>query len=193
MSHDMPPPFEHKQQEHAARDEKEESTVASEQLSLASHEELLKRLNEAEEKTNQYWDRILRLQAENENSQRRAEREIANAHKYGLEKFAMELLPVIDSLERCVLTEANDLAALLDGVKLTLKMFYGVLERAGIQQISPEGKPFNPEYHQAVSTQENIQVEPGCVITVLQKGYLLNNRLIRPALVVVAKKPGVEK
>lgn|SRR3990167_3223606 len=190
MPHDTPHPSEFVE---SVSQDKEEAVNAAEQLSMPSHEELIKKLNDAEETANQHWDRILRLQAESENLQRRAERDIASAHKYGLERFALELLPVIDSLERCVATEANELAALLEGVKLTLKMFYATLEKFGIQQVNPEKEAFKPEYHQAVSIQEDTTVNPGCVITVLQKGYLLNERLIRPALVVVAKKPDVEK
>jgi len=163
-----------------------------EQIELPSHEELLKKLNEAELKANQYWDRLLRMQAESDNTQRRAERDVANAHKYALEKFVMELLPIIDSLERSLAIAEekgkNALPSLIEGVQLTLKMFQGTLEKFGVKQVNPESQAFNPEYHQAVSMQADADVAPGTVINVLQKGYLLNERLIRPALVVVANK-----
>jgi len=156
-------------------------------LDHPSYIELQNKLTEAEEKVTQHWERILRLQAENDNTLRRVERDISNAHKYGLEKFALELLPVIDNLERSltIATDVND--PVLQGVEMTLKMFYAVLAKFGIEQISPELQPFNPELHQAVSTQVDSTVAPNTVLNVLQKGYTLNNRLIRPALVLVSK------
>ena len=159
-------------------------------LEHPSYEELQKQLTAAEEKASQHWERMLRIQAETDNMQRRVERDIANAHKYGIEKFVLELLPIIDSLERAVSAHAEDDASqgsLLDGVNLTLKILYPALEKFNVQQIDPEGQPFNPEWHQAVSTQVDATVKAGTVLNVLQKGYLLNNRLIRPALVVVSK------
>lgn len=162
----------------------------TEMLEYPSHEELEQKLTAAEEKASQNWDRMLRIQAEMDNLQRRVERDIANAHKYALEKFVLELLPIIDSLERAIEAHLNEDSAsgsLLDGVSMTLKMLYAALEKFSVQQVNPERQPFNPEHHQAVSTQADPNVKPGTVLTVLQKGYLLNGRLIRPALVVVAK------
>lgn len=153
-------------------------------------EELQKKLAEAEEKATYSWDRMLRLQAEMDNTQRRVERDIANAHKYGLEKFILDLLPIIDGLERAIDAHKDENSAsgsLLDGVGLTLKMLYAALEKQGVQQVNPLREPFNPEHHQAVTTQVDDSVKPGTVLAVLQKGYLLNNRLVRPALVVVSK------
>ena len=160
------------------------------QLEHPSYEELQTKLTEAEEKATYSWDRMLRVQAEMDNAQRRAERDVANAHKYALEKFTNELLPIIDGLERALDSHSEENAesgSLLDGVSLTLKMLHKAFEKFGIQQIDPEGQPFNPEHHQAVSTQENTGVKSGTVVAVLQKGYLLNGRLVRPALVVVSK------
>ena len=159
-------------------------------LEHESYQQLQKELTAAEEKANQYWERLLRLQAETDNMQRRAERDVANAHKYGLEKFVLELLPIIDNLERAIAAHADDDASqgsLLDGVSLTLKMFQSGLEKFGVQQVNPEGESFNPEWHQAVSAQVVPGTPPGLVLNVLQKGYTLNNRLIRPAMVVVSK------
>ena len=125
-----------------------------------------------------------------DNMQRRVERDMANAHKYALEKFVLELLPIVDGLERAVAAhegEDSGSGTLLDGVNLTLKMIYAALAKFGVLPVSPEFQPFNPELHQAVSTQADPKANPNTVLAVLQKGYLLNNRLIRPALVVVAK------
>lgn len=168
----------------------DDNIVEEELLEHPSYEELQNKLTEAEKKASEYMDRCLRMQAESENVQRRVERDIANAHKYALEKFVLELLPVIDSLERAIASHQADesgAGSLLDGVNLTLKMFYAAVEKFGVQQINPEGEVFNPEFHQAVSTQADSGVKSGSVVTVLQKGYLLNGRLIRPALVIVAK------
>jgi len=163
----------------------------SQLLTELSHEELIQKLNEVEQKSNEYWERLLRMQAESENSARRTERDVANAHKYALEKFVGDLLPIIDSLElsSTKLTDEMQKAAqpVIDGVELTLKMFNNTLERFGVQQVNPVGEVFNPETQQAISMQEDPNVKPGTVISVLQKGYTLNNRLVRPALVVVAK------
>ncbi len=188
MSKDMPEQGAGKKHKH--RDEAEQHTDAAELLSHPSHQELLKQLDEAEQKANQYWERILRMQADNENAARRTERDVQNAHKYALEKFAIELLPIIDSLELCVTNADKDpksAAAIIEGVNLTLKMLYAALEKFGIKQVNPVSEPFDPEFQQAISMQHDPKVKPGMVISVLQKGYTLNNRLLRPALVVVAK------
>lgn len=155
-----------------------------------NREELQAQLAAAEEKAAQSWERLLRLQAEMENLQRRSERDVSNAHKYALEKFALELLPIVDGLERAVAVhegEDSSSGTLLDGLNLTLKMIYAAFAKFGIEQINPEGEPFNPEWHQAVSTQVDPDVAPNTILAVLQKGYLLNKRLMRPALVVVSK------
>lgn len=156
-------------------------------LEHPSYIELQNKLTEAEEKATQNWDRCLRLQAENENTLRRVERDIANAHKYGLEKFVNELLPIIDNLERSLHASNNAEDPVLQGVDMTLKMFNSALGKFGVEAIDPENQPFNPEWHQAVSTQPDNSVQPGTVLKVLQKGYRLNGRLVRPALVIVSK------
>jgi molecular chaperone GrpE len=156
-------------------------------LEHPSYLELQSKLTEAETKADQYRDRMLRMQAETDNIQRRVQRDVESAHKYGLEKFALELLPVIDSLERAVTLPEEHQHSALEGVDLTLKMFQAALEKFGIQQVDPVNQLFNPELHQAVSAQVDSSVEPNTVLNVLQKGYLLNNRLIRPALVIVSK------
>lgn len=160
-------------------------------LTHPSYIELQTRLDEAEAKANENWERVLRMQAEADNVQRRVERDVANAHKYALEKFVSELLPVVDNLERAISAHSTEGGqdSLLDGVNLTLKMFISALDKFGVQQVDPQNESFNPEFHQAVSTQENEKVKPNTVIQVLQKGYLLNSRLVRPALVIVSKAP----
>lgn len=181
----------HKFKKNEDNTETNETTIEDEGLlEHPSYQELQAKLTEAEEKAAQYWDRAVRTQAEIENIQRRAERDLANAHKYAIEKFTLELLPIVDTFERAVNThesEESGSGTLLDGTKMTLNMIYAAFEKFGIQQVNPEKQPFNPELHQAVSTQADSDVKPGTVIAVLQKGYLLNNRLIRPALVVVSK------
>jgi len=153
-----------------------------------SYEEMMQKLDEAEQKANQFWERILRMQAENENATRRVERDVANAHKYALEKFATELLPIVDSLELCVSSATPEThESFIEGVNLTLKMFYAALEKFGVKQVNPVGEPFDPEHQQAISMQFDPSAKPGIVLSVLQKGYTLNGRLLRPALVVVSK------
>ncbi len=168
-----------------------EEAKPQELLTHPAYEELLQKLDEAEQKANQHWERILRMQAESENASRRTERDVSNAHKYALEKFASELLPIIDSLELCVSTSqeaANESTkAVIEGVNMTLKMFYLAMEKFGIKQINPVSELFDPEHQQAISMQFDPSVPAGTVLSVLQKGYTLNNRLLRPALVIVSK------
>lgn len=181
-----------KDRSHPPEDELNEGTGKPEELlTHPSYEELMQKLGEADHKANQYWERILRMQADAENATRRAERDVGNAHKYALEKFIGELIPIVDSLELCLENEAKEgkiaKESLVEGVKLTLKMFHTALEKFGVQQVNPLKQAFNPEFEQAISTQLDKTVQPGTVLAVLQKGYTLNNRLIRPALVVVSK------
>lgn len=162
----------------------------AELLTHPSYEELLKKFDETEQKMNDHWERILRMQAEADNLTRRHERDLANAHKYALDKFVAELIPIIDSLELCVANEAKGNAAtdsIVEGVDLTLKMFYTAMTKFGVKQVNPVNEPFNPEFQQAIQLEENPNVKPGTVLSVLQKGYTLNDRLVRPALVVVSK------
>ena len=176
--------------QHGATDTEMKEHHDTEMLEHPAYEDLQKQLTVAEEKATQSWERLLRLQAEMDNMQRRVERDVANAHKYALEKFVLELLPIVDGLERAVTAhqeEESGSDTLLDGVNLTLKMIYAAFAKFGIESVNPVHQPFNPELHQAVSTQTDPNANPNTVLAVLQKGYLLNNRLIRPALVVVAK------
>lgn len=174
------------------------SDIASQAtISHMEYKELLTKLNETEEKLNSshaaiedYKNQLLRNQAELDNIRKRTEKDIQNFYKYGLEKFVMGLLPVIDSLERGMSIEVgeNEFARQVHaGLEMTLKLLLDVLNKSGVSPVNPLGEAFDPAFHQAVSTQENASAEPNSVLQVLQKGYLLNDRLMRPALVVVAK------
>ena len=168
----------------------EDVVDAKEQQPDTELDQLRQALEAAEAKAAEHWDRVLRLQAEQENQRKRSQRELENAHKYGIEKFVAELLPVKDSLEMGLNASAEssgEVDKIREGVELTLKMLADVFEKFGIEAVNPEGEKFNPEHHQAMSMQENNDVEPNTVIGVMQKGYLLNDRLVRPAMVMVSK------
>ncbi len=147
-------------------------------------------LKAALEKAAAHWDDLLRVQAEMENLRKRAQRDVESAHKYGLERFVDELLPVRDSMElglKAAREEGADVETVREGVELTLKMLSAALDKFGVQEINPVDARFDPEYHQAMSMQEAEGVESGTVTMVVQKGFQLNGRLVRPALVMVAK------
>ncbi len=137
----------------------------------------------------EYLEKALRAQAEMENLRKRTTRDIENAHKYALDKFIREILPIIDSMELGIsaTASADDIESIKEGMDLTLKKLHDTLEKFGVLVITPEGEKFDPEKHEAVSVQEIEGTESGFVISVLQKGYELNGRLVRPAMVVVAK------
>lgn len=146
-------------------------------------------LEKLQEQSKVSLDKVVRAQAEMENLRKRAARDVENAHKYALEKFTNELLPIMDSLELglSASVKAKNLDDLCKGMELTLEMFNTVMEKFGITMIEPKGEKFNPELHDAVSMQETNDSNSGIIIEVMQKGYTLNGRLIRPAMVVVAK------
>lgn len=148
-------------------------------------------LDDTRAKAKEHWNKLLRVQAELENQRKRSARDLENAHKYAMDKFALALLPVKDSLE-LGLGHSSDQAdedKLHEGLELTLKMFAQVLEKFNIKEVDPQGEPFNPELHQAMTTQDNSEMPVNTVTTVMQKGYTLNDRLLRPAMVIVSKKP----
>lgn len=153
-------------------------------------EELQKQLAAAEKKAAENWEKMVRMQAEMENLKRRTRIDLENAHKFALEKFAKELLTVMDSLELGIQAASGDspeVVKLREGSELTLKQFEAVFAKFNIEVIDPVGQPFDPEKHQAMSMMPSADAEPNTVLNVLQKGYLLNGRLIRPAMVVVSK------
>ena len=134
-------------------------------------------------------DNVLRIQAEMQNMRRRAERDVENAHKFALDKFSADLLPVVDNLERAlsaINAEDDSQKAIAEGIELTLKSFLDALVRFKIEAVDPAGQPFDANLHQAVSMVPNPDMEPNTVMDVFQKGYTLNGRLIRPAMVVVS-------
>jgi len=148
------------------------------------------KLTAAEEKANENWNEVLRARADMANMQKRAEKDVVNAHKYGLEKFIMELLPVVDSMEHGLNStdENNELVKnIRHGMQLTIELMLKILKQHKVEQVNPLGKDFDPELHQAMTMREDTSVKPNTVLEVMQKGYVLNGRLIRPALVVVAK------
>ncbi len=172
--------------EHQVEAQDEEPTANIEQ---PSYETLQTQLTEAEQKAQENWDKFTRSQAEMENLRRRTEKDLSNAHKYGQDKLLSALLPVIDSLERAIETSQNEAVqqAMVEGLELTLKLFLDTLDKHGVKQLNPQGEVFDPNFHQAISMQETQEVDAGCVLNVIQKGYKLHERVLRPALVVVAK------
>tara|TARA_R110002072_G_scaffold150253_1_gene298528 strand:+ start:12899 stop:13510 length:612 start_codon:yes stop_codon:yes gene_type:complete len=141
-------------------------------------------------------DAALRAQADAQNVMRRAEQDVEKARKFALERFCNELLPVVDNLERALEATVGDavddneiVKPIAEGVELTLKSFLDALKKFNIEAVEPEGEPFDPQLHQAMSLVENPDVEPNTVIAVMQKGYTLNGRLVRPAMVMVSKSP----
>jgi molecular chaperone GrpE len=158
----------------------------------AGNDELGARVQQLEEQLAGAQDQALRVAADVQNMRRRAEQDVEKAHKFALEKFAGDLLPIVDSLERGLeLSSADDesIRPMREGIELTLKMFHDTLKRYNLEQLDPHGEPFNAEHHQAMAMQESADVEPNSVLKVFQKGYQLNGRLLRPAMVVVSKAP----
>ncbi len=160
--------------------------------SAARIAELEKALAVAEAKVDAQKDSVIRAKADVENIRRRSAQDVEKAHKFALEKFASELLPVLDNIERAIMfadKENEATKSILDGVELTHQSFISGVEKFGMEVVDPQDQPFNPERHQAMSMQENADVKPNTVIAVMQKGYTLNGRLLRPAMVMVSKSP----
>lgn len=132
-------------------------------------------------------EHVLRTAAEMQNVRRRAEQDVEKAHKFALERFAGELLPVVDNLERALAAIPAEETANREGVELTLKSLLATLEKYGVSLINPHGEHFNPEHHQAIAMLDAPHAAPNSVVDVMQKGYSLNGRLLRPAMVAVAK------
>jgi len=144
-------------------------------------------LADLQAKVDENWDKYLRAAAELENVRKRAARDVEKAHKFALERFAADLLAVCDSLEMALAAEGTpSVESLQEGSEATLKLLGAVMQRFGIEQLDPQGEPFDPNLHEAMTMQPSEGAEPGSVITVFQKGYALNGRLLRPARVVVA-------
>ena len=159
---------------------------------LIEFEQVKEALLNAEEKANENYDLALRAKAEAENTKRRLEKDVTNARKFGNERLVQEILPVIDSLELGLAALGDDGATIekfKEGSEITYKMLLSAVEKSGVEIVNPKGEKFNPDVHQAMSIQENAEVEPNTVLAVVQKGYTLNDRLMRPAMVIVSKAP----
>lgn len=173
--------------------EAEDMADADEEAVEHSAEKLQLLLEDARAKADEHWEMVIRARAESENLKKRHSRELENAHKFAIEKFVNELLPVRDSMElglSAAQGETADVAKLVEGTELTLKLLTDVMGKFGIEEINPVGEPFNPEFHQAMAMQPSSDVEPNTVLAVVQKGYTLNDRLVRPAMVMVSQAAG---
>jgi len=157
---------------------------------LSETEKLQQALAEAQQLVTSHKDQYLRAVAEVDNVRKRAQREVENASRYGLEKFAVELLPVLDSLQAAVSNVGNaDVGRLIEGQAATLKLLLKAFERLNIREINPAGEPFDPVRHEAVMARESATAEPNSVLQVVQPGFELSGRLLRPARVIVARAP----
>ena len=155
-------------------------------------DQLRAELEQARTEAGENLDRFLRAKAEAENTRRRAEADITAAHKYALDRFAAEIISVRDSLDLARMVElpkdtSPAVQKMHEGLDLTLKLMDSVFQKFGVTLLDPKGQKFDPERHQAISMVDSVEVPPGHVVNVVQKGYLLNDRLLRPAMVVVAR------
>ena len=193
MAKEPQTPSQQEETEHSTLEEEIQETVEaiepeSEVVDNAEADVLAAKVEELEESLKEAKDQQLRAAAEAQNVRRRAEQDVEKARKFALEKFVKELLPVIDSLEKA--QEAMEDGASethREGVAMTLKMKKDVLAKFGVEVVDPQGEPFDPQLHEALTMVPSPDVEPNSVIEVMQKGYLLNGRLIRPAMVVVSQ------
>ncbi|MGE6809608.1 MULTISPECIES: nucleotide exchange factor GrpE [Pseudoalteromonas] len=167
-------------EEHAEQEQSPEAEIAM----------LYAELEVAKQTIADQRDGVVRAAADVENMRRRAAQDVEKAHKFALEKFANELLPVIDNLERAIEfsdKENETLKPVLEGISMTVKSFNDAVAKFGVEIVNPQGEQFNPEFHQAMSIQPSNDVSPNTVLAVMQKGYTLNGRLLRPAMVMVSK------
>jgi len=170
-----------------AADDTAELVSESDNEPVEDDQESQTELEQAQAKAAENWDRYLRSAAELENVRKRSARDVENAHRFALERFSRELLAVKDSLEMgLAAAETASIESLLQGSEATLKIFASTMQQFGIEVVDPSGEPFDPEFHEAISMMPSDNVEPGSVVTVVQKGYSLNGRLLRPAMVIVA-------
>lgn len=158
-----------------------------------SYEQLLAQLTEARARADESWGQFVRTRAELDNLRKRHQRELEQAHRYALDGFVRDLLPVRDSLEMghiAAQEEGVNLERLREGQELTLRMLGDAMAKFGVEPVEPQGQPFNPELHQALSVQARSDVPPNTVVSLVQKGYRLHGRLVRPALVIVSAAVG---
>ncbi|KTC98888.1 nucleotide exchange factor GrpE [Legionella erythra] len=172
-------------------DPEEHIEGALEQPSIGGLEE---KLLLAEKQAHENWEKSVRAIAELDNVRRRAERDVANAHRYGQEKLISSLLPILDSLEQALqLADKDANTAMYEGLQLTMKLFLDVLDKHDVKQLDPQGETFNPQEHEAMSMQDVPGAAPNSIVAVFQKGYKLNDRIIRPARVIVAKPRAIDE
>ena len=188
--HEEQPTQEVEQQdaEQVSEDMEAAQEISAEAEIAALHAEL----EEAKQTIESQKDGVVRAAAEVENIRRRSAQDVEKAHKFALEKFANELLPVLDNLERAIEfadAENEALKPMLEGIEMTSKNFVDALAKFNVEVVNPQGEAFNPDLHQAMSLQPSEDVAPNTVIAVMQKGYTLNGRLLRPAMVMVSKAP----
>jgi len=179
------------EQENHEEIEEQQDEIQQEEAQLDSPEKsadsLEAQLENAQAKASENWDQYLRAKAEMDNLRRRNVKDLENAHKFGMEKFVNALLPVADSMTLGLAVEDASAESLREGMEMTVNMLAKMMENLGIEEIDPLNEKFDPEKHQAMTMQPNADVEPNTVIAVMQKGYMLNERLIRPAMVMVSK------
>jgi molecular chaperone GrpE len=171
-------------------DEGAEEMALDSDMAEESAEDLSELLAQAQAKADEHYEQLVRTHAELDNLKKRHARDLENAHKFALDKFVADLLGVWDSLElghNAALDETANVDRLREGTELTLKMLGDVMAKFGVEQIDPIDQPFNPEFHQAMSMQPRADVDPNTVVAVVQKGYTLNGRLVRPAMVMVSQ------
>jgi molecular chaperone GrpE len=170
-----------------------EELVESEETNESADNEvesIEQQLEKTQETVKDYWDQIMRLKAEMENNRKRAIRDVENAHKFALKNFTEALLPVIDSMDmgqQAAIAKNATLESIIEGSDMTTNMFIQVLEKHGLKRLNPVGEKFDPEQHQAISMIEDKKVKSNHIISVMQKGFSLNERLVRPAMVIVSK------
>ena len=162
----------------------------------SERDQALQELTQAQAKQAETWDQLLRLRAELDNVRKRNSKDLEDAHKFALERFVQELLPVRDSMEMglsAASVETTDLLKIKEGTELTLRMLATALEKFGVSVVDPKpGDKLNPQFHQAMMSQEHASAVPNSILHVMQKGFTLNERLVRPALVIVAKAPAAD-
>lgn len=180
--------------EDVAEQDQTEESVAAEEVSEADQDK--KQIEELTAKAEENWNLYLRSQAEIENVRKRASKDVESAHKYAIDKFVAELLPIKESMDLGYAAsheENADIAKIKEGTELTLKMFSSMFEKFKIVELNPVGEKFNPTFHEAISMLPSPEYEANIVMNVVQKGYLLNERVVKPALVVVSNGPGPQK
>ncbi|MDO6681375.1 MULTISPECIES: nucleotide exchange factor GrpE [unclassified Oceanobacter] len=185
---------EQKNQDEALQNENQQAdasieTGEAEEAAATDQPDVEAQLAAAQQEIADLKEQVLRVQAEMQNVRRRAELDVEKAHKFGLEKFANEMVTVVDNLERGLAAAPEEEAtkAIRDGIEMTLNGFLSALAKFNVDVVDPVGHPFDPEHHQAMTMVESADAEPNSVVAVMQKGYLMNGRLLRPAMVVVSK------